>query len=104
MPPPEPVASRIDALLSPAPDAEAAARYLERWRQESPAGFERITASPAALRAAGALFSYSSFLSEFVLRDPESLIEAVDSAAFERVLSVEEFVQRLATDRKSTRP
>jgi glutamate-ammonia-ligase adenylyltransferase len=86
---------RFGPLLAPAPEPDTAARYLERLQQESPAGFERIAASPDLLRAAVALFSYSKFLSEFVLRDPASLIEAVDPATFDRVLTVDDYLQRL---------
>jgi glutamate-ammonia-ligase adenylyltransferase len=91
-----PVTTRFGPLLAPAPEPETAARYLVRLEQESPAGFESIAASPDTLRAAVALFSHSKFLSELVLRAPGSLLDAVDPAAFDRVLSVEDYLHRLA--------
>src|SRR5690348_17332981 len=87
---------RIELLLAGAPDRTTAARYLSRLRAESPAAFDRLANSPAALRAAIAIFSYSNFLSESVLRDPERIIAIANSNRFYRVLSVEEFQQLLA--------
>src|ERR1019366_2117852 len=49
---PERVAARIQMLLAAAPNPQAAARLLERLRQNSPSAFDRIASSPAALRAA----------------------------------------------------
>jgi [glutamine synthetase] adenylyltransferase / [glutamine synthetase]-adenylyl-L-tyrosine phosphorylase len=88
--------TRFDPLLAPAPEPEAAARYLDRLQQEWPTGFDRIAAEPSLLRAAVALFSHSKFLSEFVLRDPASLLDAMDPAVFDRLLTVEDYLQRLA--------
>src|SRR4051812_5824112 len=82
---------RIEMLLASAPDRRTAARCLGRLRAESPAEFDRIAHSQAALRAAIAVFSYSSFLSEAVLRQPERLVEIATSNRFYRVLSAEEF-------------
>jgi hypothetical protein len=48
---PERVATRIQLLLAAAPDPDAAMRFLERLRLESPSAFDRICNSPAALRA-----------------------------------------------------
>ena len=83
---PERIATRIQILLGSAPAPEMAARFLERLRQESPSAFDRIVSSPAALRCAVNLFSYSSFLSEAVLRNPERLLQVANSTSFYRVL------------------
>ncbi len=90
-----PAAELVERLLAPAADPDQAARFLARLRQETPPGFERIASSPAALRAAIAVFSCSNFLAEAVLREPERIFEALDAAHFGRMLSKEEFQQRL---------
>jgi [glutamine synthetase] adenylyltransferase / [glutamine synthetase]-adenylyl-L-tyrosine phosphorylase len=87
---------RFAHLLAPAPEPETAARYLERLRQEAPASFDRIVASPEVLSAAVALFSYSKFLSEFVVRDPSSLIDAVNPAVLDRLFTVEDYLHLLS--------
>lgn len=92
---PERIAARIRLLLDAAPDAGAARLYLERLRQESPGAFDRIASSPAALRAAVALFSYSAFLSEAVLKSPARLIEEASSGSLYRVMRTEEYAARL---------
>ena len=92
---PERIAGRIQLLLASVPDPETAARYLERLRQDSPAVFERIASSPAALRSAVTLFSYSRFLSEAVLKNPERILQVANSGSFYRVLTVEEYRERL---------
>lgn len=93
---PERVATRIHLLLGSTPDPESAARYLEQLRQESPPAFERIASSPAALRCAVNLFSYSRFLSDAVMRNPERILQVSNSGSFYRVLSVEDYTVRLA--------
>ena len=70
-------------------------RYLERLRQESPPAFDRIASSPAALRCAVNVFSYSRFLSDAVLKNPERILQVANSGSFYRVLSVEEYEERL---------
>jgi glutamate-ammonia-ligase adenylyltransferase len=86
---------RIEQLIASVPDPFSARHYLQSLRQEAPAGFERIVNSPAALRCAVNLFAYSRFLSESVLRDPERLFFVANSGAFYRVLSVEDYRDRL---------
>ncbi len=92
---PERIAARIELLAGAAPDPPAALRYLERLRQEVPSAFGRIASSPAALRAAVNLACYSRFLSEAALRNPERILQAASSGSFYRVLSKEEYEQRL---------
>src|ERR1039458_221613 len=92
---PERVAARIHMLLAATPNPQAAARLLERLRQDSPSAFDRIASSPAALRSAVNLFSYSQFLSETVLQNPERILRVANSGSFYRVLSAEEYAQRL---------
>jgi hypothetical protein len=83
---PERIAARIQLLLASVPDAPAASRLLERLRQESPVAFDRISSSPAALRCAVNVFSYSHFLSEAVLKNPERILQVSNSGSFYRVL------------------
>src|SRR5687767_4708158 len=92
---PERIAARIRLLLASVPDPETAQRYLTRLRQESPAAFDRIASSPAALRALVHVFSYSGFLSETVLRNPERILQVANSGTLYRVLTVEELEERL---------
>ncbi len=92
---PERIAARIQLLAESVPDPENATRYLERLRQEIPAAFDRICSSPAALRCALNIFAYSTFLSECVLRNPERILEVAASGSFYRVLSAEDYKQRL---------
>src|ERR1039457_3196657 len=92
---PERVAARIQMLLAAAPNPQAAARLLARLRQDSPSAFDRIASSPAALRCEVNLFSYSQFLSQTVLRNPERILRVANSGSFYRVLSAEEYAQRL---------
>jgi hypothetical protein len=51
-------------LTAAAPDPESARHFLGRLRQDFPSAYQRILATPAALRCAVSLFSYSRFLSE----------------------------------------
>ena len=92
---PERIARRIHLLLASVPDPEAARRSLERLLQEAPSAFDRITCSPAALRCAINVFSYSRFLSDSVLKNPERILAVSNSGSFYRVLSAEEYEERL---------
>jgi [glutamine synthetase] adenylyltransferase / [glutamine synthetase]-adenylyl-L-tyrosine phosphorylase len=92
---PERISARIQLLLASMPDPERASRCLARIRNESPSAFDRITSSPAALRAALHLFSYSHFLTESVIRSPERILQVANSGTLYRVMTVEEFEERL---------
>src|ERR1051326_2126460 len=88
--------AQIELLLEGAPDRAKARACLERLRAESPRAFEEIAKSPAAVRGAVALFSYSRFLSEAALQEPDRIVHAAHSPTFDRVLSVEDYQQRLS--------
>jgi glutamate-ammonia-ligase adenylyltransferase len=92
---PERIAARIRLLLASVPDPDRALLYLERLRQEYSSVFDRVASSPAALRGATSLFSHSRFLSDAVLKNPERLLQVANSGSFYRVLSVEEYEERL---------
>ncbi len=101
---PERIRARIQSLLASVPDPDEALHFLERLREDSPAAFNRITSSPAALRCLVTTFSYSRFLSEAVLQHPEWLLQAADPGDLHRMLSVEEFTERLAQFRAAEAP
>src|SRR5579863_6540006 len=92
---PERIASRLQLLLGSVPDPHTASHFVERLRQESPSGFDRICSSPASLRCAANLFSYSTFLSEAVIRNPERLLQVATSGSFYRALTAEDYEERL---------
>src|ERR1019366_6173519 len=81
--------------LTLAPDPESVRHFLGRLRQDSPSAYQRLMTTPAALRCAVSLFSYSRFLSESVLRDPERLLRVAASRSFNSVLTLENYRERL---------
>ncbi|MBV9742565.1 MAG: glutamine-synthetase adenylyltransferase, partial [Acidobacteriia bacterium] len=91
---PERVAQRIQLVLGSVPDPDSSVRYLERLRQQNPAAFDRIVSSPAALRCAASIFSYSRFLSESVLQNPERILQVSTSGSLYRVLRADEYESR----------
>ena len=92
---PERIAARIQVLLAAVPDPDSALRFLERLRQEAPSAFDRITSSTGALRCAIHLFSFSNFLSEAALKNPELILQVANSGSLYRVLTTEEYEERL---------
>jgi glutamate-ammonia-ligase adenylyltransferase len=86
----------VELLLQGVPDPARSRACLEHLRAEAPAQFERVATSPAALRCAVSLFSYSRFLSDSVLQEPECILRVANSGSFHRVLSVEDYQDRLA--------
>jgi len=93
---PERIAARIDLLLAAVPDGQASRVFLERLRAEAPSAFDRVVSSPAALKCAVYLSSYSRFLADSVLQSPERLLQVATSGSFYRVLRVEDYQERLA--------
>src|SRR5689334_20406005 len=94
---PERIAARLELLLKTVPDPAGSRAFLQRLRAESPSAFERVASSPAALRCAVNVFSYSRFLSDSVLQNPERILQVANSGSFYRVRTVDEFQQRLST-------
>jgi len=92
---PERIAARVRLLLASVPDPGRTLHFLERLRLETPSAFDRISSSPAALRSAMTLFSYSTFLSEGVLHNPEWILQVAASGSFYRVLTAEDYENRL---------
>src|SRR5579883_623742 len=92
---PERIAARIHVLLASVPDPDRSVRCLERLRAESPSAFDRITSSTGALRCAMHLFSFSNFLAEAALKYPERILQVANSGSLYRVLTAEEYEERL---------
>ena len=92
--PPETV-HRIGVLLSSAPDPDTVSRYLDQFWQKNPNAFLRIASQVATLRYLMAVFSYSAFLSEEVLKNPQWLEQLGRSGDMHRVLMAEEYETRL---------
>jgi glutamate-ammonia-ligase adenylyltransferase len=86
---------RVHLVLASVPDPDTSVRFLERLRQTNAAVFDRIVNSPAALRSAASIFSYSHFLSESVLRSPEGILQVAGSGSLYRVLRVDEYADWL---------
>src|SRR5574340_370833 len=92
---PEPVEARLKLLLESLPDPDEALHYLERFRREASGAFERVLRSPAALQYLLTVFSFSRFLSDALVRFPESMLQLAGSGHLYRVLSAEEYAERL---------
>jgi glutamate-ammonia-ligase adenylyltransferase len=101
---PEGIRERIQSLLASVPDPDEALHFLERLRQDAPVAFNRITSSTSALHCLLVTFSYSRFLSEAVLQHPEWLLQASDQSDLHRMLSAEEFAERLQQFRMTEGP
>src|SRR6185437_4324818 len=86
---------RLNSVLESVPDPDAARRQLQRLSEESPAVFQKIADSPAALRCAAHLFAYSRFLGETAMRNPERILQVANSGSFYRVLTPEDYTLRL---------
>ena len=99
----------VQALLTSLPDPASAIRFLGRLRQESPGGFARICGpgqadgvDGAALRCALHIFSYSNFLSEACIRNPEALWEAARPGSLDRLCSRDDYRLQLERSLGST--
>lgn len=87
--------ARVRSLLAVCPDPDEALHYLDRLRQERPDAFRRLVASAAGLPYLITVFSFSRFLSEEILKHPEWIEELVGQEEMHRMLSAEEFQERL---------
>lgn len=87
--------AKIKFLLGSSADPDGSRHYLGRLSQEEPAAFARLSASDAALQILIAVFSHSRFLSEEILQHPDWVESLVASPDLFRVLSVEEYAQKL---------
>jgi glutamate-ammonia-ligase adenylyltransferase len=92
--PPE-ILHRIGVLLDSAPDPDNVARYLNQFWRENPNAFLRIGGQVTTLRYLMAVLSYSAFLSEAVLKNPQWLEPLGRGGDMHRVLMAEEYETRL---------
>src|SRR5258708_815420 len=89
--------SRLYALLAASPDADQALHFLERLHTQQPDAFQEIARIPVALRYTIAIFSYSTFLSDAVLRYPDWILDLASNDELDRVLSTEDLTDRLVS-------
>ena len=92
---PAAVQTALRFLLASSPDPDEALHLLARLHIENRAAFDGITISAQGLRYLAAVFSYSRFLSEAVLRRPEWIEELLGDETMHRVLTAEEYERRL---------
>ena len=83
---------QVKVLLASAADADAAIHYLVSLKQKQPDAFSRLVQTPALLKYLIAVASFSRFLSEELLQNPQWLEEI---AGMSRVLTAAEYKKRL---------
>ena len=84
-----------EMLLSSVPDPDEALHFLSRFHQAHPEALLIAGNSPSALRRLITTFSYSNFLSEALVRNPEWLAQVAGDESFYRALAAEEYQERL---------
>lgn len=94
---PQDIQPRLRSLISSAPDPDEVLHLLGRLHGEQPQALVRLIASHAGLPLLIAVFSYSRFLSEAVLKHPEWLEALSGSGDLHRLLPAEELEARLET-------
>lgn len=94
---PEDLQGRLRALLKTSADPDQSLHFLDRLQREQPQAFERMAESNAALQVLVAVFSQSRFLSEAVLVHPDWAESLVASGDLYRVLTAEDYSERLAS-------
>ena len=92
---PERLVGRIRLLLAASPDPDQTLQRLCGFRDAAPAAYDRIVSSPGTLQHLIATFAYSRFLTEGVTRFPEAILQLANSGDLYRVLSAEEYEERL---------
>ena len=86
----------LPSIFANSADPEMAARYLGLFRNRHPEVLARLEASSTGLNALAAVFSSTRFLSEEILQHPDWLETLITSGDLYRVLSTDEYLQRLA--------
>jgi glutamate-ammonia-ligase adenylyltransferase len=87
---PPSTASRLDLLLSASAAPEQGLQYFARLYERQPNWFQRLTRSTSGMRYLIAVFTYSQFLSEEILRHPEWINHLLESGSLQRVLTAEQ--------------
>ncbi len=88
------VQTQIETLLVSAADPDAAIHYLLSLKQHNSDAFERLACSRQPLQYLIAVFSYSRFLSEEVLQNPQWIEQLSE---MQRALSSTEYKKRLGS-------
>ncbi len=83
---------QLQAYVAAAPDPEAAIHYLLSLKQQKREALERLAHSPSGLQRFVTATSFSRFLSEEILQNPQWLEEV---SAMNRVLTASEYKKRL---------
>src|SRR3984885_3238410 len=83
---------QVKVLLASAADPDAAIHYLVSLKQKQPDAFERLVQSPSVLKYLIAVASFSRFLAEEILQNPQWLEEV---SGMSRVLTAGEYKKRL---------
>ncbi len=84
---------QIESLLAASPDPDRALHYLASFRERQAAAFRRSLGAAPQLQSLIAVFSYSQFLSEELLRHPEWLDDIAD---LYRVFTPEKYARSLS--------
>jgi len=87
-------ADQVRALLASSPDPETAVHYLAGLKQKQPAAFARIIENAAQRKYLIAVGSYSRFLAEEILQNPQWLEQV---SGMSRVLTASEYKKRLGS-------
>src|SRR5271166_1958254 len=87
-----PLQNQFEAQLNSSPDPARAVHYLTSLKDRHPDAFRRLTAAPARLHYLITVFSYSHFLSEEILQNPEWLEQV---STMDRVLSTDDYLASL---------
>jgi glutamate-ammonia-ligase adenylyltransferase len=83
---------QLRMLLASAADPDAAIHYLASLKQKQPEAFERLVHTPTMVKYLIAVASYSRFLSEEILQNPQWLEQL---SGMSRVLTAGEYKKRL---------
>jgi glutamate-ammonia-ligase adenylyltransferase len=92
---PPDILARVLILLASSPDPDQARSSLSDLAERQPEAFRRLTGSTSGLPLLVAVFSYSRFLGEELLRHPEWLDALPASDDSRRVVPAEELIERL---------
>ncbi len=95
---PPATANRLDLLLSSSPAPEQGLQYFARLHERHPSWFQRLTRSTSGLRYLIAVFGYSHFLSEEILRHPEWADQLLESGNLQPVLTAEQMHEMLEAE------
>src|SRR6266853_1287520 len=89
------VQQQIEMLLRTTADPDRAVHYLAELHKRQPEAFRRLANVPARLQYLVTVFSYSRFLSDEILQNPQWVEQIRD---LDRVISSEEYAERLTAE------